>query len=131
MSARRVDRVIALAGKVTEARAELARLEAELGALLAGGERTKVARAKPQRSTLAPTPAKVEVSEPKIPNGHRERGGKFCPEYDRIVELIVQGLTPSEVAAKLGLEGRPGRIKVSNVVYRAKKAGRFPKGQRS
>jgi hypothetical protein len=115
---KRRDRVVEVASRLAEARAEVARLEEQLDGLLGGGkERADEGEGKPVGS---PAPA---------PNGHAtDKGGrKPSPLHAQVVELTREGLTPPEIASKLGLEGRSGLVKVHQNLYRARAAGELPK----
>lgn len=104
----RVDRVLVLASRVTELRAQLEKAEAELDGLLGGGG---------VRASAEPTPPTER------PAAQGQRGGRHAPERDQILALSRDGLKPEAIAERLGWSGREGRIRVSNIIYRARQAG--------
>ena len=113
MSAR-VDRVLELALDIAQKRDELAVLELRLEALVGGGEPGK---AEPSKATPAP-----------VTNGHsngKRRRLDTDAVRDQVVELAKEGLVPSRIATKLGVNLKT----VSNYVYRARKAGALPKAR--
>jgi hypothetical protein len=59
-------------------------------------------------------------------NGHSRRGGKPHPLRGQIIALTKQGLAGKVIAEKLGLNGKPGRILVANIRYKARKDGELP-----
>jgi hypothetical protein len=114
---KRIDRVVDLASRLAEARAEVARLEEELEGMLGGGkERAEPGEDKPVGS---PAPATNGKS-----NGH---GRTPSPLRAQVVELAEDGLGPKEIASKLELQGRRGLIAVRNQLARARRAGQLPK----
>jgi DNA-binding NarL/FixJ family response regulator len=102
----RLDRIVELATRLGVARAEVTRLEAELEAMLGGGEA-------------------AEGPPPPVKNGHSKgkRGRPHDPIREKVVELAKEGLAPTVIATKLGID----RKAVSNHVFRARKAGTLPK----
>jgi hypothetical protein len=118
---KRIDRVVDLASRLAEARAEVARLEEELEGMLGGGkERAEPGEDKPVGS---PAPATNGKSNG---NGHGH-GRTPSPLRAQVVELAEDGLGPKEIASKLELQGRRGLIAVRNQLARARRAGQLPK----
>lgn len=115
---RRIDRVVDLASRIAVARAEATRLEGELERLVGGGKEP-AAEAEPVASP-PPTPATNG-------NGHRRHGPEASALHGQVIDLARAGLKPQEIADRLGLEGRPGLVKVHQHMYRARNAGHLPK----
>lgn len=110
---KRIDRVVDLASRLADARDEVTRLEAELEKLLGGGKE------RAEKEDPVAEPATNGKS-----NGH---GRAPTPVHAQVVELARGGLRASEIADKLGLEGRPGLVKVHQHMYRARMSGELPK----
>jgi hypothetical protein len=140
---KRLDQVLALAARLNDARAEVTRLEAELEALFEGrapakaridSRGTQPARpGRRSRKEAGVAAAAAAPGEPPIPPAVRgETGPGHYPRptderRDRIVALAKDGRSPTDIAAQLGVGPRI----VNMTLWRARKAGRLPKGGKS
>lgn len=110
---RRIDKIVELAARLAESRAEVAKLEAELEAMLGPGadppvKHSPVGQAVPGRSS----------------NGAgKAHSRKRSPLRDQVVALARDGNTSAEIAKKLGETGD----RVAKTLWAARKAGELPK----
>lgn len=145
----RLERILELAPKLTAARAEVARLEAELDALMGtpatlgtatlGTAATlpllRFSTGEAQQEEPAPATRPNGVQAPKADRkeliAERAAKGTRGPAPDpmraKVVALTKDGLLPNAIAEKLGVDRRM----VANQVYRARKAGELPKAKAS
>jgi DNA-binding NarL/FixJ family response regulator len=112
----RVDLVIELALDIAQKRDELVVLELRLEGLVGGGEPGKTEPVKVAAATATPNGDGNGKGPGRYPR-------KSDPVRDEIVELAKEGLPPSRIATKLGVDLKA----VSNYVFRARKAGQIPK----
>jgi hypothetical protein len=106
---RKLDRVVELVGRLAAARAEVLQLEAELEALVGGGEQAEPA--------AKPTPPRNGHTNGKVKRGERQA---------QIIALAKEGVTDTAVIAhRLGINRKVAGI----ALWHARKAGLLPKAR--
>jgi hypothetical protein len=134
------DRLLELATELVTARARVTELEAQIDELFGDDGATRPGRRPTRRKEArggsdgaggaALPPTTNGASNGHGPGrGHYQR--QFSAETVKVEALARDGMAPVEIAAKLGWKGRAGNLKVSNVIYRARRAGRLPKAEAS
>jgi hypothetical protein len=134
VTARR-DRLLELATELVTARARVTELEAQIDDLFDDGATRPGRRSTRRREERGGSDGAGGAALPPTTNGHGNGHGpgrgnyqrQFSAETVKVEALARDGMAPVEIAAKLGWKGRPGNLKVSNVIYRARRAGRLPK----
>lgn len=135
----RLERILELAPRLTAARAEVARLEAELDALMGGALPTlplfppSTEEAKQEESAPAPRPNGVQAVDRKALIAERAKGGprgrsdQTAAKATRteIIQLTKQGIGPTDIEGRLGLS----RAIVAGHLFRARQAGQLPKAK--
>jgi DNA-binding NarL/FixJ family response regulator len=121
----RLDRIVELATRLGVARAEVARIEAELEGMLGKPDKTFA-------EAVAEPASKHPPSAP-LANGHsrvKAKGvgtGRYpravSPEHAQIIALAKDGLDRAAIAAKAGIDPKT----VSGHLFRARRAGALPK----
>jgi len=136
MTARR-DRLLELATELVTARARVTELEAQIDELFGEGDgATRPGRRSTRRKEArGGSDGAGGAALPPTTNGHGPGRGnyqrQFSAETVKVEALARDGMAPVDIAAKLGWKGRSGNLKASNVIYRARRAGRLPKGEAS
>lgn len=136
----RLERILELAPRLTAARAEVARLEAELDALMGGGalptlplSLPSTEEAKQEESAPSPRPNGVQAVDRKALIAERAKGGprgrsdQTAAKATRteIIQLTKQGIGPTDIEGRLGLS----RAIVAGHLFRARQAGQLPKAK--
>jgi hypothetical protein len=126
------ERLYALVEERAGLQRRLTDIDAEIDELFEGRGTTRPGR-RPQRRKEATADAGSNAAggsrpSPPATNGSGRKPG---PIREEIVKLAKEGMSRSDIAAKLGLKGRDGVTLVGNHLYRARQAGTLPKAEAS
>lgn len=138
MSAKR-NRLLELAAMRVETQARLGAIDREIDELFGDRGTTRPGRRLTRRKEVHDGGKSIGAGgsrqSPPATNGASNGRGKYPRDTDelrdKIVALAQDGQRPAAIASQLGLAGREGMMKISNFLYRARKAGTLPKAEAS